>query len=183
MGTRKKVLLLLCTAVFLFLVLPSAGLAADGDQAGSGGYLSGYENTDPRPSQMSWWSTLAYMVSLFAVFAFVLVMAYFASRFLSGRFAQVTSGNGGKIMEHLPLGPNRSVCVVELANRVFMLGVTEHSITLLCEITDPEEIERLHRKMLGQIPQENLFMQQFGSLEQLARRIPSLFNKNDTYHK
>ena len=78
-----------------------------------------------------------------AVFAFVVVMAYFASKFLSGRFAQMSTSNGGRILEHLPLGPNRSVCVVELAGRILMLGVTEHSISLLGEIKDSDEIEQL----------------------------------------
>ena len=62
-------------AVFAWGILPSVGLAADG--SASGGYLSSYDNADPRPSQVSWWSTLAYLVSLFAVFAFVVVMALF----------------------------------------------------------------------------------------------------------
>ena len=31
----------------------------------AGGYLEGYEDVDPRPTAVSWWSTLAYMLSLF----------------------------------------------------------------------------------------------------------------------
>ncbi len=185
MKLHKRFILTICVGFVVFLLLPSLGLAAD-PAAGSGGYLSGYENADTHPAQVSWWSTLAYLVSLFAVFAFVVVMAYFASKFLGGRFGQAVSGQGGRILEHLPLGPNRSVCVVELADRVFMLGVTEHSITLLREITDAEEIERLHRRRLTekQLPLAagDMFVQQLGSLEQLAKRIPSIF-KNTSYRR
>jgi len=111
-----------------------------------------------------------------AAFIFVAAMAYLASRFLSGRFGKGGAGEGGRILAHLPLGPNRSVCVVELAERVFMLGVTEHAITLLREITDEGEIERLHRRDLGsQGGVGDLFSAQSGSFEQFARRIPSLF--------
>ena len=163
----------------LVLAMAVPVLAAD---PGSGGYLSGYENTDPRPSQLSWWSTLAYLVSLFAVFAFVVVMAYFASKFLSGHFAKAAAGSGGRILANLALGPNRSVCVVELAERIFMLGVTEHSITLLREVTDADEIERLHRRALGNAETDALFSTQMGSLEQLMRRIPSLF-KDGSYRR
>ena len=56
-----------------------------------------------------------------------------------------------------------------------MLGVTEHSITLLREITDAEEIERLHRSSLAVSGGMDIFSSQMGSLEQLAKRIPSLF--------
>lgn len=163
-----------CAGLALLLVLIMTGVVSAADAGG--GYLSGYTEADPRPTAVSWWSTIAYMVSLFAVFAFVVVMAYLASRFLSGRFAKTAEGQGGRILAHLPLGPNRSVCVVELAERVFMLGVTEHSITLLREVTDEAEIERLHRRELGSMPVvDDLFSSQIGSLEQLAKRIPSMF--------
>ena len=64
---------------------------------------------------------------------------------------------------------------VELAERVFVLGVTEHSITRLKEITDPEEIERLHRNSLAVSGSMDMFSSQMGTLEQLTKRIPSLF--------
>ncbi len=160
--------------LFAWSAMPTLGLAADASSAG-GGYLSGYENTDPKPSQMSWWSTLAYLISLFAVFAFVIVMAYFASKFLSGKFGKNMNGSDGMILEHLPLGPNRSVCVVELAGHVLMLGVTEHQITLLGEINDEGEIARLHRNAVTGQPFDDSFTNQMGLIGQFAKRVPSLF--------
>ena len=130
--------------LFLALVAPAGAAETTG-----GGYLSGYSEVDPRPSAVSWWSTLAYLLSLFAVFAFVVFLAYLASRFLGRRFAGLAASQDGRILSQLSLGPNRFVCVVEIAERIFMLGVTEHSVTLLREITDAEEIERLHRRELG----------------------------------
>lgn len=164
-------------SALLLLLGPTLFFAASAFAAeAGGGYLSGYAEADPRPSAVSWWSTLAYLFSLLAVFVFVAAMAYFASRFLSGRFGKGGVGEDGRILAHLPLGPNRSVCVVELAERIFMLGVTEHSITLLREITDEGEMERLHRRDLGsQGGVGDLFSAQSGSFEQFARRIPSLF--------
>ena len=53
--------------------------------------------------------------------------------------------------------------------------MTEHSITLLTEITDSEEIERLHRNSLAVSGDMNIFSSQMGTLEQLAKRIPTLF--------
>ncbi|MFA6849739.1 MAG: flagellar biosynthetic protein FliO [Selenomonadaceae bacterium] len=184
MRSSKFLILVLFTGTLLFLALPSLGQAASAAGTGSGGYLSGYETADPRPTQASWWSTLAYVISLLLVFAFVLVLAYFASRFLSGRFAAITPQSEGRILEHLPLGPNRSVCVVELASRIFVLGVTEQSITLLKEIVDVNEIERLHSKPMekASLGTDHLFSQQLNSLEQIARRVPSLF-KDGKYHK
>ena len=144
-------------------------------EAVGGGYLSGYEEVQPQPSAISWWSTFAYLISLVAVFAVVVVMAYFAAKFIGGRFnsARMAAG-GGKILENLPLGPNRSVCIVELAGRVFLLGVTDGGITLLGEITDGNMIEHLHEQSLAA---NDMFYNDFGSFSDMVKKIPPLFKK------
>ena len=172
---RKHIILTCVVGVLVFLVLMDPVLAAE--EAAKGGYLSGYENADPKPSSISWWSSIAYLVSLFAIFIFVVGLAYFAARFLGGRFAQQKMGYGGRILSHLPLGPNRSVCIIEMAGRIFMLGVTEHSVTLLAEINDPDEIDRLHREELTGPKVPEMFSQQFGTLSDFVQKIPPIFRK------
>jgi len=172
---NKSVFLACFVVLSIFLIGGDTALAAEG--AAKGGYLAGYENTDPRPASISWWSTIAYLVSLFVIFVFVVGLAYFAARFVGGKFAQQKMGYGGRILSHLPLGPNRSVCVIEMSGRVFMLGVTEHSITLLTEITDEEEIERLHREDLAFGKMPDMFSQQFGTLAGLVQKVPPIFRK------
>jgi len=181
---RNLVLLCLFVSFCLYFADSSIVSAAE-DAASSGGYLAGYQDVDPHPTQTSWWSTLAYLISLLVVFVFVLVLAYVASRFLGGRFTKATLADGGKILENLPLGPNRSVCVVELAGKVVMLGVTEQSITLLQEITDPQQIETLRSRESQQLPTEGIeqvFAEQLKSLDKISRRIPALF-KDGRYRK
>ena len=120
---------------------------------------------------------MAYLISLLAVFAFVVVMAYFVSRFLSGRFQHQAAANGGRILEHLALGPNKSVCVVEIGGKVVLLGVTEHQVNLLAEIEDADEIDRLRRQAVAQPVDMGAFASQLSSLEELTRRVPSLFRE------
>lgn len=139
----------------------------------AGGYLEGYEEVQPQPTAVSWWSTLAYLFSLVAVFAVVAVMAYFAAKFIGSRFNAGMSAGGGKVLENLPLGPNRSVCIVEMAGRVFLLGVTDGSINLLGEITDNDMIAHLHERSLS----GDIFAQDFGNVSDLVKKIPPLFKK------
>ena len=158
------------------LVLISLICFGDSAAEAAGGYLEGYEEVDPRPTAVSWWSTLAYLVSLLAVFAVVLVMAYFAARFIGGRFnAARIAASGGRVLENLPLGPNRSVCAVEIAGRVFLLGVTDHNINLLSEITDKDLIEHLHAQAINS---GDMFSQEFGTLSGLVKKIPLFKRKN-----
>lgn len=168
MYTRLKFFLLILIA--LFCVTLNIGCEAAGTD---GGYLAGYDTeTVPKPTAVSWWSTLAYLLSLVAVFAFVVILAYFAARFIGGRFNAARSSGGGRVLENLPLGPNRSVCVVKIAGRVFLLGVTENNITLLSEITDDEEIETLQENATADI-----FPQNFGTLSELVQKIQPPFKK------
>ena len=176
MNRIPLILLVIGVGILLALVDPVTGWAAD-EAAPSGGYLSGYENTDPMPSAVSWWSTLAYLLSLLAVFAFVVILAYFAARFLGGHFGRAMSDGSGRLLEHLPLGPKMSVCLVEIADRVFLLGVTEHNITLLSEIVDEEEIERLQRQSLPRTVDMGMFSQQFGALSDFVQKVPPIFKR------
>jgi flagellar protein FliO/FliZ len=56
----------------------------------------------------------------------------------AGRGARVRPGDM-KIEGHLALGPKRSVMVVRILNRRLVLGVTDHNINLLTELTEYHE--------------------------------------------
>ena len=161
-------LLLGCTLLALY----AGDVSAAGETGG--GYLAGYEQADPRPSAVSWWSTVAYVVSLFAVFAFVVILAYFAARAFGKNSMQRLAARGGQIYLQLPLGPNRSVCVVELFGRVFVLGVTDANIHLITEIDDPETVDEIRSSAPAG---GGVFQEQFGSLSDFVQKIPPLFRK------
>mgnify|MGYP002754392498 FL=1 len=156
----------------ILVVLCTGDASAAGETGG--GYLAGYEEADPRPSAVSWWSTVAYVVSLFAVFAFVVILAYFVARTFGKSSMRTLAARGGQVYLQLPLGPNRSVCVVELFGRVFVLGVTDANIRLITEIDDPETVEEIRTAA----PTEGgVFHDQFGSLSDFVQKIPPLFRK------
>ncbi|WP_037366997.1 FliO/MopB family protein [Selenomonas sp. FOBRC6] len=157
---------------WLLLFLCMGDVSAAGETGG--GYLAGYEEADPRPSAVSWWSTVAYVVSLFAVFAFVVILAYFAARAFGKNSMQRLAARGGQIYLQLPLGPNRSVCVVELFGRVFVLGVTDANIHLITEIDDPETVDEIRSSAPAG---GGVFQEQFGSLSDFVQKIPPLFRK------
>lgn len=165
---KIKCLFILAFLLVLFCLMNAGQSTVEA----AGGYLSGYEEVEPQPAGVSWLSTIAYVLSLLAVFAIVFFMAYMAAKFLGGRFNARISGNGGRVLENLPLGPNRSVCIVDMAGRVFLLGVTDQSITLLSEIVNPEEVQRLRNssKDFG----SDMFSDEFGSLSSIVQKLSTL---------
>ena len=168
-------------AIFTFYTIGTIGTIEAAPE--STGYLAGYDNPDPRPSSMSWWSTIAYIISLLFVFAIVIAMAYFVSRFLSGKLGGGLSQNGGKVLEHLPLGPGRSCCIVELGGRYLMLGVSEGGISLLGEITEPEEIERLEEEARLNPISGDAIAQKITSLQDLVKRVPEMVKDARKLHQ
>lgn len=142
------------------------------------GYLAAYrQETSAQPAQSSGWSLIAYVLSLVIVFGVVLALAYFVSRFMGVKFGSARLGTAAQILETVSLGPNRGLYIVEIAGQVLLLGVTEHQIACLREITDETEIARLRGKASGRSPAgafSQVFEKQMLSLEEISRRIPTI---------
>jgi len=166
------IILIIAVAV----VIPHAFPAFAADQQGD--YLNYQE---PKPSGSSWLSTVAYLFSVAFTFALVIGLAYFTSRFLGQRMGKTAVAGDNKIVFTLPLGPNRGVSVAEIAGKYLILGVTEHNINLLQEITDPEQIENLRtlNQQLPAVPFDAVFQRHLASLQQMSHRFPGVFSGNN----
>ena len=65
------------------------------------------------------------------------------------------------------------------------MGVAEHGVSLLQEITDEKEIEKLRLQSREAVPVlglDKVFSQQLSSLDKISRRLPALF-KDGRYRK
>lgn len=151
--------------------------------AASGEYL---QYQEPKPTAFSsWFSTLAYIVSLLLTFAAVLAMAYFASRFLGLRMAGGGVGwsklKGNRVLQTIPLGQNKAVSIVDAAGKILVLGVTDNNVALLTEIVDLKEIEKLKleaEKRQDETDQfEQVLQRQVQSLQQMTNRFPKVFSR------
>lgn len=176
----KSILIgLLLIAAFASLLHITPVLAA----GQSGEYLNYQE---PKPAGTSWLSTIAYLFTLLVTFAVVIGLAYFTSRFLGNRVGRLTASSDNRVIVTLPLGPNRSVQVVEIGGKMLVLGVTDHNITLLQEITDSDQIEKL-RTTQAVVPNNQfdvVFQKHLASLQQMSHKFPGVFgnfnrNEND----
>ena len=136
---------------------------------------------EPKPAAaVSWYSTISYIFSLIITFAFVIGLAYFASRFLGKKLGGLSANGSSRIINVLSFGTNRAVYTVEVAGKFLVLGVTDHNITVLQEITDSKEIEKLKSEQVT-VPKdqfENVFQRQLASLQQLTQRFPTTFGAN-----
>jgi len=92
-----------------------------------------------------------YDVNLFvlivkAIFSLVIitVLIYFILRFFLKSQRWITKQQGLiQIIATHPLAPNKYIQIVEIGNKLLVLGVTEHNINLLTEIADKEIIDSI----------------------------------------
>ena len=93
----------------------------------------------------NFWSLLG----ILAVVVLILYLAYVSTKWIGTHGAPggmgTLRGNGGaerfRILAQLGVGRNERLVLVRLDERCYLLGVTEHQITLLREL-DGEEAER-----------------------------------------
>ncbi|HHX51437.1 MAG TPA: flagellar biosynthetic protein FliO [Clostridia bacterium] len=72
----------------------------------------------------------------------VIGLAYWSIRFGATKGGYLTAASKNmRLMERLSLGPKTGLCIVQVAGRYYLLGVTEREVTFLQELTDYTESE------------------------------------------
>lgn len=168
--------------IFLIVYLLSAFPLNIIAQETQGEYLK-YQEPQAPTGTSSWVSTLAYILSLLVTFAVVIGLAFFTSRFLGQKFGNLSTGSINKVLMTLPLGNSRAVYIVEVAGKYLVLGVTDHNITLLQEIVDTAEIEKIQLQGNYNSEQDqfkNVFQKHLVSLQQISQNVPFRFDKNSS---
>lgn len=74
------------------------------------------------------------------LFALVLFLAWFCSRWIGQHYGFQKSGGKIRVLDRAALGQDRSLVVVQMGGKAWLLGVTAHQITKIEEL-DPEQIE------------------------------------------
>lgn len=115
-----------------FLALPMSSLLQQGGLADSLGTL---------PS--SFLDGSGYWGLLFRAFlslGAILLILYLSVRLVLPRLVRwrVGSATGMALIDRLPLGGTRSLCVVRAAGKYYLVGVTDGSVQLLSELAETE---------------------------------------------
>jgi len=185
MGKKYYLEVYILLLVIFFVGVDSVGGTAYAAEP-TGEYLQ-YQESKPAVYS-SGLSTLTYIFSLLVTFAIVIGLAYFAARFLGHKMGNRLSSGRHRIIATLPLGTNRGVYIVEIAGKFLVLGVTDHGINVLQEITDIGEIEKMKAQPIS-VPEaqfDKVFQRQLASLQQLSPKFPNVFNthqQNEQKHE
>ena len=141
-----------------------------------------YQEPKPQISLLSGIDSILYMLT---VFALILGLAYVTSRFLGRRFSNSAPGvNDDAVLSSLPLGPNKGIYLIHFAGRLLLIGVSEHKIELLSDLTDAPNAADLRNSYQASsktavAPQFSaVFASQLASLRQMSEKYPRVFRQN-----
>lgn len=122
-----------------------------------------YANSEEGSSTTLLWI----LVRIFLILAILVGAFYYILQFLNrNRNARYPVKGEMKLLSHLPLGQGRELQIVEVSGMLFVLGVSENSINLVKEITDPMVKERIFTaKDAYEPPVEDFFNQLYGAIK------------------
>ena len=125
-----------------------AAFAETSPPATDGYYLRDYQElTTAAPAQPWWGLTFDLLIKLGLVIGLIYLTMWALRTYVLGPQAKVKAG--GKLVGRLEvldttnLAPNRTVYLVEVADRVLVLGATATTLSTLAEIREPAAIELL----------------------------------------
>ena len=122
---------------------------------------------------------------IWMIFKTIIVLALFIGGFyLFYKFVtqkaglQVTGHEAIQVLSMIPVGPNRSLQLVEVAGRVYLIGVSEAGINMLTEINNKEEIDRIRLLSSRSTPVKDLTFQDFIT-DQIGRVVERIHDVKD----
>ncbi|MCR5775005.1 MAG: flagellar biosynthetic protein FliO [Lachnospiraceae bacterium] len=82
------------------------------------------------------------LVTVLALFAFVLLVTYLTTRFVGGYAKEkMTSGNI-EIIDTAKVAPSKYIAIVRTASKYIAVGIGKDEITFLCEIPEDTIVKR-----------------------------------------
>ena len=102
------------------------------------------DNIDPQKIDQP--SVFSLFIKLIISLVIIVILAYYSMKFLRRNFQSKAEGDSVSILDQHALGVNKGIYITEIGDKVYVLGVTDHNVNLLTEISDQEFIVELRDK-------------------------------------
>ncbi len=87
---------------------------------------------------------------------------YFFYRFISQKVGLNISGQEAiRTLSMVPVGPNKTLQIIDVAGKVFLIGVTDSSINMITEIREKDDIDRIRLLSSRSTPVQGKNFQEF----------------------
>ena len=148
----------------------SASVQPAASAAGSS-FLPAYQ--DPQPASAP--NNAGTIFDLLWKLALVLGLIYatvVGLRWFGNRTRRAVMGDSSiNVLEKTPLAQNKELYLIDVADRVLLLGATSTSMNLLTEITDPAAVEELRNRQPAGLPSAEPFLNYLKKVGEHAQPI------------
>jgi flagellar biosynthetic protein FliO len=87
------------------------------------------------------------LIQALFLFALVLGLAWISTRFVATRMNAPGRGRLLRVLEHVPAGRDRSIMLLEVGGKIYLVGATGEQIRLLDTIADAEAVQRMMERV------------------------------------
>ncbi len=138
----KKYALAMLLAVLLVQILAWPVSAVEDMQS----FNQEYDKTQAPavPSTNLWWEGIKIIV----VLGLIVAAAWTVIRVFNRQARRRLQGNWLHVVDEVMLGQNRGIVLCEVGQRLYALGVTDHNITCLFEIDNPQLMKEISQQAL-----------------------------------
>jgi flagellar biosynthetic protein FliO len=139
---------------------PAASATAQpaGTPAAGASFLAQYQDPQAEPAPNTF-MTVASLLFKLAIVLGLIYLTILGLRYFGNRSRGVFMGNNAiSVLEKTSLAQNRELYLIDVADRVLLLGATTTNISVLTEITDSEAIEELRTKPQPALPSAEPFL-------------------------
>lgn len=112
------------------------------------------------------------LISVIFALALIIVLVVLVIKLLGKRNRMLTQGGAIRTLGAVGLGPNKSLQVVEIGDRIYLVGVGEN-VTLLDKITDAEELMNVQQAFENTASEFAGLSTMFGNLVSRFRKEPA----------
>lgn len=81
------------------------------------------------------------VVQMFLALGLIVFLAWGFIQLLGRRLNNKLQGRWIRVVDEVMLGQNRGIVAMEIGGHAFLVGVTDHNISMLLEISDPKLVE------------------------------------------
>ena len=138
MKYRRRTIIILAVMVGLMNLMAFSTMAADMDKLNQ--ELD--NQSEANRQDFNLWLEL---FKLIVVLGLIIAAAYAVIRLFSRQVTGRIQGNWLHVVDEVMLGQNRGIILCEVGERVFAVGVTDHNISVLFEVNNPELLEQLNQ--------------------------------------
>ena len=134
---KAVVFYLMIVAAFAFPFSGRAAFASSQDEFIAAGIANSATAAVEAPADRLSFPALQIVGGLGLVLSLIVIAYIAAKKFAPQYFSKLPSERNVRVIETLPMGEKRSISLIQVEDRRFLVGNTPHQITLLAPLSDP----------------------------------------------